>query len=120
MAKVLVVEDDPFLQHTLRRVLEFHKLPVEVTANGQEGLEKADTLKPNVILLNAMLENMNGLEILKKLKENKATKDIPVIVLANFTEDEIIAKAKSLGAADCIVKSEFTPDQIVDKVRAYL
>jgi CheY-like chemotaxis protein len=120
MTKILVIEDDIFVQHTIKRALELHKIPVEVVNDGLEGVEKAALIKPRVILLNVMLTKINGLEVLKKIKSSEKTKDIPVIVLINFTEEELIKKAKSLGAVDCIIKSEFTPDAIVDKVNAYL
>jgi CheY-like chemotaxis protein len=120
MTKVLVVEDDPFLQRTIQRALELHKLPVAVTADGNKGIELAKTEKPSVILLNVTLSQMNGLEILEKLKNEDDTKKIPVIVLVNFTEEEVVAKAKLLGAADVITKSDFDPDVIVNKVKAYL
>lgn len=120
MTKILVVEDDVFVGQTIRRALELHELPVEVVADGEEGIKKAQLIEPKVILLNVMLSKMNGLEVLKKLKSDEKTKNIPVIVLINFTEEQLIEKAKSLGAIDCIIKSEFSPDAIVDKVRAYL
>lgn len=120
MTKILVVEDDIFVQQTIRRALELHELPVEVVADGEEGIKKAQLIEPKVILLNVMLSKMNGLEVLKEIKSNEKTKNIPVIVLINFTEEELIKRAKSLGAVDCIIKSEFSPDAIVDKVKAYL
>ncbi|HBP51402.1 TPA: hypothetical protein DD455_03670 [Candidatus Shapirobacteria bacterium] len=120
MGGVLVVENDIFVQKTVRRVLALHKVPVETTDDPEDGLKKISIVKPKVILMGIFLSKMNGFELLKKLKEDEETKNIPVIALINFSEEELVKKAKDLGAVDCLVKSEFTPDEIVDKVKPYL
>ena len=94
---------------------------VETALDGEEGLQKAKSTKPNVIILDIMLPRMSGTEVIEKLKQDAITKDIPVIVLTNLnvTEDDV-AKCKNLGAKEILAKTEVTPQEVVDKIRKYI
>ncbi len=117
---LLVVEDDPYVIRMYQRLFGFEKFLVEVAANGQEGFEKAKKAQPNLILMDIMMPIMNGLEALKLLKADETTKHIPVVMLTNVGEEATIELARSLGAIDYMVKSEFMPAEVLAKVHQYL
>lgn len=106
MHRILSVEDDPDFQHLISIALRNQGYDVHYAFAGPEGHEKALSLNPDLILLDMMLPGMNGPEVIGRLKKNKATKDIPVIVLtaypadANFRESEAMA----LGAVEYLRK----------------
>jgi CheY-like chemotaxis protein len=87
-----------------------------IADNGQDGLEKARSEKPDAILLDIMMPSMNGLEVLKKLKADPDTKKIPVIMLTNLGGDKDVKTALMMGAVKYIVKAETTPKQVLDQV----
>ncbi|HXT00180.1 MAG TPA: response regulator transcription factor [Elusimicrobiota bacterium] len=115
MARILSVEDDPDFQHLISSALRNQGYEVHYAFTGPEGREKALSLNPDLILLDMMLPGMNGAELAKILKKNKATRDIPIVVLtaypadANFFESEI----KALGVVEYLRK----PVQIEELVK---
>lgn len=115
--KVLLIEDDKFLSDMY--VTKFFQLgyDIETAYDGEEGLRKAYKIKPNLILLDIKLPLKNGFQVLKEIKENVKTKDIPVILLTNLGQKEDVEKGKKLGAADYMIKAQFTPQEVVDKVK---
>lgn len=120
MGGILVIEDDLFILRTLKRVLELHKLLVEVADNEYEAVVKTNKIKPKVILLSVFSQKINGVEILTKIRQSQKTKKSTIIALIDFMEVELLEKIKSMGVDDYIIKSEFTPSNIVDKVKLYL
>ncbi len=106
MARILSVEDDPDFQHLLSYALRNQGFEVHYAFTGLEGYEKALSLNPDLILLDMMLPGLSGPEVVKRLMKNKATRDIPIIVLTshsadtNFFESEI----KALGAVEYLRK----------------
>ncbi|MEX0910089.1 MAG: response regulator [Candidatus Paceibacterota bacterium] len=115
--KVLAVEDDLFLKELLAGKLSDDEFNVFYASNGDEALNIASTELPDVILLDILLPGMSGYEVLEKLKADESTRNIPVIILSNFGQPEDIAKGKSLGAADFLVKANNSLDAIVSRVR---
>lgn len=114
---VIVVEDETFLSKILSERLEDEGFKrVDVAGNGEEALQKIKTNPPSIILLDMILPKMNGFEVLKALKEDAALSGIPVLVLSNLGQDQDITQAKSLGAADYIVKSNFSMQKVVNKI----
>lgn len=120
MAKVLIIEDDPFLLKLYIDILKGSGIEVEDCVDGETGLKKAKDGKPDLILLDIMLPTMNGLEVLEKLKEGQSTKDIPVIVITNLASEDDKNRAISLGATRYIIKTEYEPDQVVALVKEIL
>lgn len=119
-AKILFIEDDPdqiYLYETKFRLEGYNFISA---INGTEGLKKAVQEKPHLILLDILLYEENGIDVLKKLKQNKKTKDIPVIVFTNFDKEEINKQALALGALDYVIKSKVVPLEIVKRVAAAL
>lgn len=115
--KILIVEDDTLLSRMYEKAFKFEKYEVHVARNGKEGVSAAKKLKPDFILLDIMMPEMNGLEALDKLKADKDTKNIPVVMLTNLSGDEDVESALSKGALKFIVKSEHDPKEVVDMVK---
>ena len=117
---LLLVEDDPLMLRMYEKIFKFEGYQVDTAKDGEEGLEKAKTQKPVVILLDIMMPKMNGIEMLEKLKKGPDTKSIPVVVLTNLAGTEDAEKVMSLGAVKYIIKSEHEPREIVDIVKQIL
>jgi CheY-like chemotaxis protein len=120
MAKILVVEDDPLMSRMYQKIFTFEGYQVEMAGDGQEGLEKARSVKPNLILLDIMMPKMNGLEVLEKLKADPDVKAIPVVMLTNLAGTQDAEAALLKGAVKYIVKSEHDPKQVANMVKEIL
>lgn len=120
--KILVVEDDPFIVDIYRTKLSQSGFEVEAAFNGLEATNKLrdDERKPDMILLDIMMPYMDGLEVLSGIKNDPATRDIPVIMLTNLSQREQIDEAMGLGAVDFLIKSHFTPSEVLEKINAHL
>lgn len=121
MAKILLVDDDPLLIRMYQKKLENDGYEVETANDGQEALDKVPKFNPDLILLDIMMPKMNGYDVLKNLKANSATSNIPVIVLTNVSAtDEDVEKGMELGAISYLVKAGNRPSAIVSKVKEIL
>lgn len=116
--KILCIEDDAFLLSLVSGKLVETGFAVVTAVSGSIGIAKAKLEHPDVILLDIMLPDMGGFEILEQLKGDPNTKDIPVIVLSNLGGNEEIGKAEKLGAASYLIKSNIVPDEIAELVKA--
>ena len=114
---ILVIEDEGALQKTLEDVLTQEGYEVLQALNGEVGLRTAEEKLPQLIFLDLMLPKMNGFDVLAKLKEIEETKNIPIIVLTNLEDMEDIQKAIDLGATTYLVKSNYSLEDIVAKVK---
>jgi DNA-binding response OmpR family regulator len=103
-AKILVVEDDVNIVTTLQDRLDVNGYRVVTACNGREGLEKAQTEKPDIILLDIIVPIMDGHEMLERLRQTDEGKDIPVIMLTARSQCHDIERATTLGIDDYIVK----------------
>jgi OmpR family response regulator RpaB len=115
-AKVLIIEDDQLIQRMYNKIFSFEKYEVVTASDGEEGLEKARTTNPTIILLDVMMPKMNGMEVLEKLKIDPATKTIPVVMFSNLAGDNDVETALAKGAVKYIIKSEHDPKEIADMV----
>jgi len=120
MAKVLIVEDDPLMSRMYEKIFLFEKYEVELAHDGQEGLDKARSVKPTVIMLDVMMPKMNGLQVLEQLKADPGTKGIPVIMLTNLAGQQDAETALSKGAVKYLIKSEHEPKEVTDMVKEIL
>ena len=118
--KILLVEDDKFLGKMLGKMLESHNYEVVLAGNGREGLLKASNSNPNLILLDIMLPDIDGFDVLETIRQDEKIKKIPVIIISNLGQPEDMQQGKSLGAKDYLVKSDMSLDEVVAKVRKYL
>jgi len=118
--KVLIVEDEEMLVNMYISKFEKEGFEPMKASNGKTGLELAQKENPNIILLDVIMPEMDGFMVLKELKSDAKTKNIPVIMLTNLGQDEDIKKGNELGAKDYLVKANLTPAQVVDKVKEIL
>jgi len=121
-AKIMLIEDDPLLVNLYDKAFKNAGYEVEIAFNGREGLEKliSGAQKPLLILSDVMMPEMDGLELLRKIKENPGLKDIPFVFLTNLSEEEDVDRGIELGAVTYLVKSQYTPKEIVGKIRELL
>jgi DNA-binding response OmpR family regulator len=120
VAAILIIEDDPLVSRMYQAAFKFEDFRVSVAHTGREGLELLKVEKPTVILLDVMMPEMSGIEVLTEIKDNPKTKNIPVIVLTNLSGTVDAEKALELGAVQFIVKSQYKPKEIVSKVKDIL
>lgn len=102
--KILIVEDTETLIVLLTQILEDEDYNIEVAVDGEEALKKAESFKPDIILLDVMLPLIDGFSVCRKLKENPLTKEIPVIFLTGKSQTEDIVEGLKIGAVDYVVK----------------
>lgn len=112
MAKILIIEDDRVLNSAYQMILEKEGHKVETAFDGQEGLEKADEAKPDIILLDLLMPTMGGITFLEKYDVEKHAAQTKVIVLSNMGDEQLVEKARELGAYKYIVKAHTTPGQL--------
>ena len=117
MKKILFIEDESVLQKAFGDVLQQKGYKILSALDGEIGLRMARSEKPDLILLDLILPRLHGFEILKKLKEDPETKEIPVIVLTNLEKMEDINKAIELGATTYLVKTEYKIEEVIEKIK---
>lgn len=120
MAKILLVDDDVELLSVFEATLKKEGFEVVTAFEGKAGLEKAKTTAPNLILLDQILPDITGNDILKLLKDDPQTKHIPVAMLSNFGQNELVQEAMNRGALDYILKYQIETIDLVNKAKAIL
>ena len=120
MKKILFIEDESTLQKTFADILGPEGFEVIPALDGEIGLNLAKTEKPDLILLDLILPKLHGLELLEKIKQDETIKNIPVIVLTNIESIEEIDKALELGATTYLVKSDYSLEEVVAKIKKAL
>ncbi len=120
MTKIAIIEDDLAISQMYRIKFEAEGYEVETAANGKLGLELAESMRPDIILLDLMMPEMNGDEMLAKMRDTNWGKDTKVIILTNVGEQEAPKELKKLGVRRFIVKAEMTPRQVAEMVKAEL
>lgn len=114
---ILVVEDDIFVRELVSMKLREAKYAVTTSSDGQDGLYKLLSGQYDIVLLDLMLPNKTGLEILAEFRANKAPNYNPkIIIMSNLSEQDKITECLKLGAVDYIVKSHYSPTEIVAKI----
>ncbi|MDP2934289.1 MAG: response regulator [bacterium] len=120
MSKILFVEDEPNLQKMISEVLVQEGYKVFGAADGEEGLAMAKKEEPNLILLDLILPKKDGFEVLKELKADEKTKNIPVIVLTNLEGIGDVEKALTLGATTYLVKANYDLEDVLKTVKSQI
>lgn len=120
MAKILIVEDDPYVQRMYQRMFSRKDYEITIAADGKQGIKLANEINPDLILLDIMLPGINGLDVLAELKSDPATKHIHVLMLTNLGDEGSMEKAKNLGADSYMVKADFSPEQVIEAVEKNL
>lgn len=119
-SKILIIEDDAFFRELILGKLRKENFDVFAARDSKEGFDYLQSNEPQAIVLDLILPDINGYEILTVLKKDVKTKNIPVIVLSNLGQEEEIQRAKDLGAADFMIKVNFTLEEIAAKIRSVL
>ncbi len=120
MTKVAIIEDDQTISQMYRFKFEGEGYQVETADNGKLGLELAEHMKPDIILLDLMMPEMTGDEMLAKLRATPWGKSIKVIILTNMGEQEIPEAVRKLGVEAVILKADMTPRQVAELVKKHL
>ena len=119
--KILVVEDELSLLSLYQRILEADGYSVDTAADGKVGFEKMQSGTYNLVLLDIMLPEMDGIQILEKVKVSGHTQNSnSVVLLTNLGQDSLVAKGLSLGIRGYLIKSDYTPDQLLKEIKSYL
>jgi two-component system phosphate regulon response regulator PhoB len=118
--KIAIVEDDQAISAMYRMKFEAEGFTVETAANGKLGLQLAEEMRPDIILLDLMMPEMNGDEMLEKMRKTSWGKTIKVVILTNSGEEQAPPELKSLGIRRYIVKAEMTPRQVAEMVKQEL
>jgi CheY-like chemotaxis protein len=114
--KVLLIEDDEFAAEMYRLRLVADGYTVVVGQDGEEGLRMATDESPDFIYLDLRLPGLDGFEVLERLRSDRATRHIPVIILSNYAEPELRERGLKLGALEFLVKADTTPAQLSTRV----
>lgn len=118
--KVLLAEDDVFVSDVYSMRLQREGYEVILARDGREALNQISEKIPDILLLDIMMPYMDGVEVLQEVKKKDDLKNIPVIMLTNLSEKENIEKTIEMGANDYLIKSHFTPSEVVEKVNGIL
>lgn len=120
MATIAIIEDDAAISQMYRIKFEAEGYTVETAENGLLGLELAEAIKPDIILLDLMMPEMNGFDMLTKLRQTSWGKDMKVVILTNMGEQEAPEGIQELGVRAFILKADMTPRQVAEIVKEQL
>lgn len=120
MIKILIVEDDPFLQKMYQKKFELENFSVETAGDGEEGLVKMKSFGPDLVLMDIMMPKLNGIDAVEKAREDPALAQIPILILTNLSSTEDAKLAVGRGAVGYLVKSDYTPAQVIGKIKEIL
>ena len=118
--KILIIEDDHLIASIYKNKFEKAGYEVEVAYDGQTGFYRIHEIKPNAVLLDLMLPQMNGLDILKKIRAQKRFEKLPILVFTNAYLSEFAHEAAAAGANQVFNKATTTPQQILEAANTML
>lgn len=118
--KILLAEDDKFISRAYVDGLSRAGFQVVLASNGEEAVQKISEEKPDLVLLDVIMPDKNGFEVLESVKQIEELKSIPIIILSNLGQDSDIQKGKELGATDYLIKSNFSIKEVVEKIHKIL
>lgn len=120
MKNILLVEDDPFLIDIYTKKLKELGYAADVALDGQEAMKKLQEKLPDLLLLDIVLPNMDGWEILRKIKKDDNLKKLKVVILSNLGQKSEVEKGLTLGANKYLIKAHYTPSQVVAEIKTML
>jgi len=115
--KILMIEEDRFLRKIYRNKFNKEGFEFVEATNGQEGLNKVFFEKPDIVLLDLILPRKSGFDVLVEMKKNEKTKNIPVIIFSNLSQESDIKRGLSLGAQEYLIKSEASLSDVVNRAK---
>jgi len=114
--KILIVDDEKLIVQVLTQKLQEAGFSTEAAFDGEEALSKVNQSKPDLILLDIIMPKLDGISMLKRLKADEKTKDIPVIILTNLYSDKKVVEAIRSGGTDYLIKVDYTLPEIVERI----
>jgi len=120
MMTFFIAEDDPLMVRLYERAFKLAGHEIFVAKDGDEALAAIAKMekKPSVIILDVMMPKLSGFDVLSRLKQDETTKRIPVVMLTNLAGEEDKKKGLSLGATEYLIKSDYSPEEVVERVTA--
>jgi len=120
MKKILITEDDPFMANLYRERCQTEGFEVTIADDGRKAIADMQTAAPDLVLLDLMLPETDGVQVLKFMRGQPALKDVPVVVLTNAYAGNMVQAAWKAGANRCLVKATCTPNQLIEEIRGLL
>ena len=114
--KILIIEDEKVLINLLQKKLTQEGYEISIALDGEEGLLEMKERKPDLILLDIIMPEMGGFEVMEEIAKDKELKKIPIIIVSNSGQPVELERAKELGVKDWLIKTEFDPQEVLDKV----
>ncbi len=120
MTKIAIIEDDSAIHQMYRMKFESEGFDVQLAADGRTGVELVKKFRPDLVLLDMQMPEVDGLSALRIIRKEEWGKTVPVIILTNLGEEESPKELRSLGISGYIVKADLTPRQVVARVKETL
>jgi DNA-binding response OmpR family regulator len=117
---ILIIEDEPGFRKIYKDFLESEGYIVQEADDGQKGLQLVKSGKPDLVLLDIVLPQISGFDVLKNIRADASTKDLPVIIFSVLGERDTVKKGLELGANDFAVKGFYSPGEMLSKIRGLL
>jgi len=114
---ILIIEDEKIISDLLEKKLTKEGYSVRVTRNGLDGLKAMKEKRPDLALLDIIMPKMGGFEVLEQMAQDKTIQNIPVIIISNSGQPVEIDRVKKMGAKDWLIKTEFDPQEVLEKVK---
>lgn len=118
--RVLFVEDDPSVAQMYKLKLELDGYDVEVASDGEKALDLARTNSPDIVFLDIRLPKLDGFGVLEALRKDPRTERLPVVILSNHSEKQLVDRGLLLGARDYLIKTETTPARLSGGLETWL
>ena len=120
MPNILIVDDEPGIRESLKGVLEEEGFSATLAESGEACLDVLRKHSFDAVLLDVWLPKMDGLEVLRKLRSQEKTRNIPVIILSNYDEEDLVARGLRLGAHEYLIKARTTPASLSEGIEDWL
>ncbi|MDP3093824.1 MAG: response regulator [bacterium] len=118
MKKILIIEDEEIMLDLLQRKLVARGYQISLARDGEEGLKKMKEERPDMVLLDLIMPKMDGFSVMEEIRKDDNLKKIPLIVISNSGQPVEISRIKELGAKDWLIKTEFDPQELAEKVKS--
>lgn len=118
--KILILEDEEIILDLLSDKLLGQGYEVKTARNGKEGMLMMEKEIPDLVLTDVVMPEKNGFDVISEMKQNELLKNVPIIIISNSGQPVEIDKAKELGVSDWVIKTEFDPQEIIQKVKQVL
>lgn len=118
--KILIIEDERLLLDMYENYFKKAGYEVFIAKNGRPGIEIAKTEKLDLIITDIVMPDMDGYDVIKEIREDATTKEIPILVFSNLSQQSEINKGLAMGADDYVIKTDLTPVELLAKIEGML